>query len=66
MGDKRSHQSPCVTRPGPCHHKTPVVAGKYPPPPLHHPPPFLDRTAQERVRQTDRQTKQERVQTEAM
>lgn len=36
--DKKSHQSPwCVTWPGPCHHKAPVEAEKYPPPSVPHP-----------------------------
>lgn len=35
-----SNQSPwCVTWPGPCHHKAPVVAEKYPPLPLPAPHP---------------------------
>lgn len=38
LHDKESHQSPwCVTWPGPCHHRAPVVAEKYPPLPLPHP-----------------------------
>lgn len=39
LRDKESHQSPwCVTWPGPCHHRAPVVAEKYPPPLLPQPP----------------------------
>lgn len=65
LHDKESHQSPwCVTWPGPCHHRAPVVAEKYPPLPLPH-PHLLSLIAREGVErwggsQTDR------VQTEAM
>lgn len=65
LRDKESNQSPwCVTWPGPCHHKAPVVARNihlYPPSPP--PPLFLHCTAQrererggETVRQTERES----------
>ena len=53
--DKESHQSPwCVTWPGPCHHRAPVVAEKYPPRPPPHPPlPFPHHWLRERERRGD-------------
>lgn len=76
--DKESHQSPwCVTWPGLCHHRAPVVAEKYPPLLTHTPfpsPPAQREKEGERERETDRQgevggqsdRQKERVQTDAM
>lgn len=56
---RESHQSPwCVTRPGPCHHRAPVVAEKSPPPALPHPHllSLISSPERERGRSGDSQT----------
>ncbi len=56
LRDKESHQSPwCVTWPGPCHHRAPVVAKKYPPLPPHTHPQLLSFIAQPRERERERE-----------